>query len=119
MRGTFSNRVPFPGGDVTTMVDTFRPSPGKRSGEFRALGTGLDSAGIPGRLVAAAAFWEKALEIGRNRAMVAQPSLHCNINATKKRVRQHGACKVALSRIAACRALAKFAREKNVNRETP
>ncbi len=34
--------------------------------------------------------------------MVAQPSLHCNINAIKKRVRPHGARNMALSRIHAC-----------------
>lgn len=58
------------------------------------------------------------MEIGRNRTMVAQGSLHCNINAAKKRVRQHGACRAPLSRIAACRALPEAVREKNVNRET-
>jgi hypothetical protein len=51
--------------------------------------------------VATAAFSGGRREIGRNRIMVAQASLHCNINAAKKPLRRMGVATIRLSRIAA------------------
>jgi len=99
-----------------TMVDAFRRAPGNGRANFGLLAPArIRPEFHRGSWPLGPAASARA-EIGRNRIIVGQPSLHCNINARKKREPANSVRRFALSRIAAFRARLDAAQE---DRELP